>query len=128
MNLFQVGEFTLHSGKPSKWKIDCDALTDEDWSALAQLAVKVVGPFGTVMTPGGASNRFAKALLPFATMGPILIADDVLTSGSSMWGMLSTITDPHRRGRAKGVVIFARGPCPNWVKPLFKVPEELWAH
>jgi len=39
MNLFQFGDFSLHSGSKSKWKIECDALTDEDVEALAQATV-----------------------------------------------------------------------------------------
>ena len=30
MNLFQTGNFTLASGQQSQFKIDADALTDED--------------------------------------------------------------------------------------------------
>lgn len=36
-NLFQIGDFRLHSGRKSTFKIECDALTDEDWETLARL-------------------------------------------------------------------------------------------
>ena len=37
MNLFQLGKFTSHAGKSLEWKIECDALTDEDWECLAKM-------------------------------------------------------------------------------------------
>lgn len=37
MNLFQTGNFKLHSGKTSNFKIECDALTDEDLETFAKL-------------------------------------------------------------------------------------------
>lgn len=43
----------------------------------------------------------------------ILIVDDVLTTGKSM---------KEQRGKridAVGIVVFARGPCPAWIRPLF---------
>lgn len=40
MNLFQHGDFTLHSGARSNFKIDCDALTDEDIDSIARIIVK----------------------------------------------------------------------------------------
>jgi hypothetical protein len=53
-----------------------------------------------------------------ARVWPHLIVDDVLTTGASM-----------EAARAKlwpgslplGVVIFARGPCPDWVWPIFRL-------
>ena len=35
MTLLQEGNFTLASGKTSEFKIECDALTQEDWSTAA---------------------------------------------------------------------------------------------
>ena len=40
MNLFQRGDITLHSGGKSDFKIECDALTDEDVETLAYLISK----------------------------------------------------------------------------------------
>ncbi|KKL20362.1 hypothetical protein LCGC14_2456230, partial [marine sediment metagenome] len=48
----------------------------------------------------------------------LLIVDDVLTTGASM--------EKQRAGRTNtiGAVIFARGDCPAWVKPLFAMEAQ----
>lgn len=113
--LFSQGEFTLHSGRASWMKIDCDALTDDDIATLARAAAAVVGEFGTVEGVPSGGLRLAAALEAYVTPGgPLLVVDDVLTTGGSM--------EEHRAGRdAKGFVVFARGDCPGWVTPLMRV-------
>lgn len=127
MDLFQLGKFTLNSGAESSWKIDCDALTDGEVNALAEMILHVTGPFGSVEGIPRGGVRLAESLARFVTTNPRplphLIVDDVLTTGGSM-----------ERARAKhgdstsvlGVVVFARGLCPSWIRPLFQLPEPLW--
>lgn len=114
MSLFQLGPFTLPSGKVSHFKIECDDLTENDWIALARLAVEVLPPFGEVVGVPRGGIPFANALRPYATVGGLLIADDVWVSGLSM--------ERWRDGRsATGIVAFARGPLLPWVTPLFEM-------
>ena len=112
MNLFQSGNFILHSGKKSRYKIDCDALTLADWDTLALMAVERLTPFGSVVGVPRGGILFAAALQKYVTQGPRLIADDVLTTGKSMQEMKVNRGDI-------GVVVFARGDCPNWITPIF---------
>ena len=124
MTLFQAGDFVLHSGQRSTWKIDCDALTDADWDTLSYMALDAIAPkrFGMVESVPRGGNKFAKALGRAARAGESLtvLVDDVLTTGESM--------ERARAGREDviGVVAFARGPVPLWVTPLFVVGSE-WA-
>lgn len=113
MNLFNLGHFTLHSGSPSRFKIDADALTDEDLEALAYLASERVGPFGAVEGVPTGGERFAREMRRYVTGGPLLIVDDVLSTGASM--------EEHRGHRhALGLVIFARVPPEqSWIDALF---------
>jgi orotate phosphoribosyltransferase len=114
MNLFQRAWFQLHSGQSSEWKIDCDALTDDDMIGLASMLSEILPPFGRVEGVPTGGLRLADTMLRYRSDGPLLIVDDVLTTGASM--------EAHRHDRqAIGAVIFARGRCPWWVIPLFQM-------
>lgn len=115
MNLFQAGDFDLHSGGTSNWKIECDALKDDDWQTLAKLIAERVPAFGSVYGIPHGGVPLAQFLGPYATEGPLLIVDDVLTTGESMQHAHEIQPD------AIGSVVFARGPCPAWVTPLFQM-------
>jgi len=114
MNLFRLGSFSAHSGQQLAWKIECDALTSEDLGTVAWLLAQRLPKFGDVEGVPLGGERLATQLRPFRTRGPLLIVDDVLTTGTSM--------ENFRAGRdAIGAVIFARDVCPVWVLPLFQL-------
>ena len=83
MSLFQTGDFMLRSGC-SEWKIECDALDENDWRTLAMLASKVLPTYSAVEGVLTGGLPFAAALERYAApSGPVLIADDVLTTGAT---------------------------------------------
>ncbi len=132
MSLFQLGDFTLHSGAKSRWKIDCDALTDDDWKTLAAMLVERVGRFTcAVGVPRGGlklAREIGLAFTPSVSNERFLIVDDVLTTGRSMEEMCQKLTglhsrDAHAQGKVIGGVAFARGKCPEWITPIFTMPE-----
>lgn len=123
MNLFEEKEFIMHSGEKSFFKIECDALTDNDINTLA-LLIKEKYKFRRVYGVRTGGLRLEEALRPYCNnTGPLLIVDDVLTTGKSMdearFRFLST--DKLKPTDVLGVVIFARGKCPPWVHPIFQL-------
>jgi orotate phosphoribosyltransferase len=126
MNLFQTGDFKLHSGQESKWKIECDALTREDWDTLALMIAERSRPFFIALgVPRGGlplSSALAKYADPEA-LGSILIVDDVWTTGGSMNAYIEKmrrdkfILDKDIVGRWS---VFARGPLKG-SRALFKM-------
>ena len=127
MNLFQRGYFTLHSGAKSHWKIDCNALSDDDWQGIAEIAMERLPKFQVAIGIPRGGLKFAKALnepgrATFEFHHPFLIVDDVLTTGLSMKEEKERC---ERGGRGCiGVVLFARGICPTWITPLFQLYQE----
>lgn len=123
MNLFQTSEpFTLHSGGRTCFKIECDALTKGDCLTVANWMIPALPRFSSVeavASTGPVSKWLAEGFLHFtSTVGPVLICDDVLTTGASM--------EEQRGGRnACGVVIFARGVCPDWISAFMTMNRKL---
>lgn len=111
--LFRMGEFALHSGAQSRFKIDCDALGAREIDALAAMLAEILPPFAWVEGIPTGGMRLAAAMARHGQPGNrLLIVDDVCTTGASL--------ERQRRGRdAIGAVLFARGPVPEWVTPLF---------
>lgn len=118
--LFVRQDFTSHSGQPLTWKIECDALTDADIETLAFMISERLSPFGKVIGIPRGGLRIAGALEQYQTEGPLLVVDDVLTTGVSF----VPYTPKHLQQDTIGAVIFARGPCPSWITPLFQLDAD----
>jgi len=125
MSLFQLGDFTLHSGEKSSFKIECDELTRRDWDCLAKLIVERAGLFReTIGIPDGGCELAER--IRYHDTGkdehPLLIVDDVYTTGASMREMrrmLPPLTP------VIGWVAFARRPVQEpWIKALFTLSSD----
>ena len=116
MSLFQSGRFISHAGNELEWKIECDALTDEDWECLAKMISYRIR-FGSVYGIPRGGTKLANALEQYITPGhPLnLVVDDVYTTGKSM-------KDVMKEGDF-GFVIFARKRIPYdpkfYIRALF---------
>lgn len=122
--LFSVGDFISHAGLPLKWKIECDAISPEQWSALATMIMDYQKePFSKVVgiPRGGLALQYA--LEPYVTEGehPWLVVDDVYTTGTSF---RQFCTNKHTMFAYKWC-IFARKPIPSMenINALFTMPE-----
>lgn len=115
MSLFQLGKFVSHAGNKLEWKIECDALTDDDWECLAKMISDRIMFKSVVGIPRG-GNKLAAALQKYCEPDRIcyrLVVDDVWTTGTSMREFMQP--DDF------GYVVFARNRIPDGtpVRALF---------
>ena len=123
MNLFNTGKFILASGQSNSFKIDCDALTEEDLKAVCLEMVDRLPFFHEahgVPTGGVALARHFNMHSCYRFEGSgILIVDDVWTTGGSVNRFIDE--KGFDREDLSCAVIFARGETPDWVYPLFRM-------
>jgi hypothetical protein len=75
--------------------------------------------YGVIGIPVG-GIKLAQKLEQYAVNdGDLLIVDDVLTTGGSMMSMQKQYPE------ARGLVVFARGPCSAWITPIFQMGSML---
>ncbi len=116
MSLIETNLFTSHSGLLLNWKIDCDFIDDTSLDHLASIVESKFFYRDVVGIPRG-GLRFAEKLKRSSNRlaHSTLLVDDVLTTGKSF-------IDMYKPGDLC-VVIFARGPCPPFVHPIFRMWE-----
>jgi hypothetical protein len=120
MDLFQSVDFISHSGLHLTWKIECDAISEEEWKTFAKIVREYESkPWSEVLGIPRGGVKFAKALDEYSTHNtnhPLLIADDVYTTGRSFRDFSKNITD-------KELIkwcVFARNPIKELdIKALF---------
>ena len=126
-DLFELGDFTLHSGAKSEWRINEEALSDKSIEAAAYLLSKRLPPFEECYGIPKGGIRLMRVMRTLSKEdkghGTLLIVDDVLTTGWSMHVKRQELLISHSSKRIVGAVIFARGPCAGWITPLWNLKE-----
>ena len=118
MSLFSLGDFTSHSGKLLHWKIECDHLTEDDWECIAFM-IQERQDFQEVIGIPKGGIPLQNALDKYKTFNmaaPLLIVDDVLTTGKSFQEF------NQNRGLAPFIVrwvVFSRIEPPDGINALF---------
>ena len=122
-NLFQWGEFKSAAGKKLDFKIECDALADDDWRCIANIISRRIKFKHVSNVPTGAEKLAAQlALCSDDSSDTWLFVDDVWTTGNSMRKYATRLgfIEP---SMWKGFVLFARGPLDENVSALFTYNE-----
>ena len=131
---FALGKFTLSSGIPSIFKIDCEKFNNDEIMMHAFLASRLMAgsqPLRAskiVSIPKG-GDRLAQVLNDACRKddtAPIYIVDDVYTTGASMKRMRAELNEQFPNADIRGVVLYARGPVPDWVQAVFNINNKLW--
>ena len=124
MNLFQSVDFKSHAGLDLSWKIEMDALEDEEWVTISQMILELSQPFREAIGIPRGGMELGTRLNQYGTgnkTDPILIVDDVLTTGDSMEDF-KRMREFRNPTKYIGWVVFARGYPPSWCKALFQMP------
>ena len=125
IDLFQKIDFISHAGLPLTWKIECDAITDTEWIALAHIIrqyekqdwCEAVGiPRGGVAL-GEALDKYSTG----NPKDPVLVVDDVYTTGKSF---KDYVEENHFDDEVIMWTVFARKPTEDGVKALFTMPSK----
>ena len=111
MNLFQYKPFVSAAGIYLDWKIECDALTKEDWESIARISYKSIPSFKFALGVPEGGIFLAYAIDHYANRDAekILIVDDVWTTGSSMQKYAANLN----LDNWIGFVAFSRGKLPD---------------
>ena len=129
MNLFVPGRFVGVSGRELSYKIECDALTAQDWECLAVMAVSMLPGFGEVEAVPRGGVPFADALREHVTPGVRLrlLADDVWTTGASMTARRAPLFREVDMDWPMGVVAFSRARfgLPSWCRAVLTVDSRV---
>jgi len=123
-HLFKSVDFKSHSGLELKWKIECDALSDPEWFTISQMIMEITSPFKEAIGIPRGGTKLGNLLNQYGTgkkEDPILLVDDVLTTGESMKEFKTKRTWRNPADYI-GWVVFARTNTPDWVTALFQMP------
>ena len=130
MDLFQKVDFISHAGIPMSWKIECDAISNDEWSALAKMIMEYQDrPFSEAVGIPRGGLKLAEALNEYASGNSDdfpLICDDVFTTGPSMRDFIDEKYPNFTQGMGHRWVVFARKPSnvyPYFTRALFTMPQ-----
>ena len=129
VKLFQLGDFTSHAGLSLKWKLECDAITDDEWRCLAKMIMDYQKhPFSEAFGIHRGGLKLAEALNEYASGNhdhfPI-ICDDVFTTGTSMVEFVAEKYPTFTLAMGYRWVVFARKSSnvhPYFTRALFTMP------
>ena len=126
MDLFQDVDIIGHAGGKLTWKIECDALSTDEWRVLANLILHYEKrPFRVAIGIPTGATELGNILNQYATgetQHTVLVVDDVYTTGTSFREFKeANYKDEH----IIQWVCFARKPTSPDINALFTMPAEV---
>ena len=126
MDLFQDVDVVGHAGGRLTWKIECDALSTEEWRVLGNLILHYEKrPFRVAIGIPTGATELGNILNQYATgesQHPVLVVDDVYTTGTSF----REFKEAHYKDEhIIQWVCFARKPTSPDINALFTMPAEV---
>ena len=123
VDLFQKVDFKSHAGLDLSWKIEMDALSDNEWKCIAHMIIELSQPFRAAIGIPRGGLKLSGYLNDYGSTqkesDPYLIVDDVMTTGGSM----EVFKKEHFNDKyVIGWVVFARSKVPIWCDALFRMP------
>ena len=122
VDLFQKVDFKSHAGLDLSWKIEMDALSENEWKCIAHMIIELSQPFQAAIGIPRGGLKLSGYLHEYSTQNPAdpyLIVDDVMTTGGSM----EEYKKEHFNDKyVIGWVVFARSKVPIWWDALFRMP------
>ena len=122
IDLFQKVDFESHAGLDLSWKIEMDALSENEWKCIAHMIIELSQPFQAAIGIPRGGLKLSGYLHEYSTQNPAdpyLIVDDVMTTGGSM----EEYKKEHFNDKyVIGWVVFARSKVPIWCDALFRMP------
>ena len=86
-DLFRSIDFKSHAGLDLSWKIEMDALSENEWFTIARMILEISPPFHSAIGIPRGGMLLGELLNKYGTGNeedPFCIVDDVLTTGKSM--------------------------------------------
>lgn len=128
IDMFQKIDFISHSGLPLTWKIECDAINENEWAALAHM-IREYEPAKWQKAVGIPRGGLALAheLNKFSTSNPndpILIVDDVYTTGKSFHDFIASKIE-YDQSIICWCVFARKKPIDDMIKALFTMPNKV---
>tara|TARA_B110000495_G_scaffold203689_1_gene228812 strand:- start:1691 stop:2101 length:411 start_codon:yes stop_codon:yes gene_type:complete len=129
MDLFQRYDYKSHANLDLTWKLECDAISDGEWSVLARIISELESrPFSDVVGIPRGGVKLENEMLNYVSGNkndPVLIVDDVWTTGTSFKEFVGihVIEKMTEHVGWFGWCIFARTQTSNHVTALFQMPE-----
>ena len=122
IDLFQKVDFESHAGLDLSWKIEMDALSENEWKCITHMIMELSQPFRAAIGIPRGGVKLGQYLNEHSTQkeeDPYLIVDDVMTTGGSM----TEYKKEHFKDKFSiGWVVFARSHVPIWCDALFRMP------